>query len=495
MKATVLWIFIMLAAVLLSGTTGYTQVPGTINYQGRLTGTGGAPLDTTVNMVFTIYTASSGGTALWTETRTGVVVADGLFSVALGSVNPINLSVFGGADRWLGIKVGTDAEMTPRALLSAAPYAQVASWAKTSDTADYAMAGAASGWTDNGANVVLQSSSDNVGIGTNAPQYKLHVAGTILMDNAVDQGVELRFAENGLRKWGIFYAPSDGRDLSIYDDMGNRYLMTFDSGTGFVGIGTRTPTVPLDVAGKIKCSDDLSATERIFIDGVGGDNAEMRLLEDGVGKWGMFFRPSDHRRLSIYDDMANRYVMTFDSGTGFVGIGTGTPVATLDVNGRARVASSLLVGDTMTCDIVKITGGADLAEPFDLHNAETIQPGMLLVIDPANPGKLTVANAPYDHCVAGVVSGAGGIAPGLVMGQAETIASGKYPVAMTGRVYCLADADRAPIRPGDLLTTSAVPGHAMRVTDFDRAQGAVIGKAMTALESGRGLVLVLVSLQ
>jgi len=65
----------------------------------------------------------------------------------------------------------------------------------------------------------------------------------------------------------------------------------------------------------------------------------------------------------------------------------------------------------------------------------------------------------YDKRVAGVVSGAGGI------------------------------------KPGDLLTTSDVPGHAMKATDFVRWQGAVIGKAMSALESGEGLVLVLVNLQ
>ena len=59
---------------------------------------------------------------------------------------------------------------------------------------------------------------------------------------------------------------------------------------------------------------------------------------------------------------------------------------------------------------------------------------------------------------------------------------------------------RAPSGPnaiavGDLLTTSGLPGHAMRVTDHGRANGAVLGKAMTALDEGTGLVLVLVSLQ
>ena len=51
------------------------------------------------------------------------------------------------------------------------------------------------------------------------------------------------------------------------------------------------------------------------------------------------------------------------------------------------------------------------------------------------------------------------------------------------------------IQPGDLLTTSATPGHAMRVGDYDQGQGAILGKAMSRLEEGKGLVLVLVSLQ
>jgi hypothetical protein len=66
---------------------------------------------------------------------------------------------------------------------------------------------------------------------------------------------------------------------------------------------------------------------------------------------------------------------------------------------------------------------------------------------------------------------------------------------MTGRVWCREDAGYGAIAPGDLLTTSATPGHAMRATDVSRRAGAVIGKAMTSLEGGRGLVLVLVSLQ
>ena len=62
-------------------------------------------------------------------------------------------------------------------------------------------------------------------------------------------------------------------------------------------------------------------------------------------------------------------------------------------------------------------------------------------------------------------------------------------------MYALADATAGAIKPGDLLTTSGTPGHVMRASDSDRRSGAVLGKAMTGLKDGKGLVLVLVSLQ
>ncbi len=147
-------------------------------------------------------------------------------------------------------------------------------------------------------------------------------------------------------------------------------------------------------------------------------------------------------------------------------------------------------------DELQITGGSDLSENFDLAPTDVlVEPGMILSIDPERPGQLAVSTQPYDHKVAGIISGADGVKPGLIMGQRGTIADGAYPVALTGRVYCLADASEHPIQPGDLLTTSAIPGHAMKVTDHGKASGAIIGKAMTSLEGGQGKVLVLVSLQ
>jgi hypothetical protein len=68
-------------------------------------------------------------------------------------------------------------------------------------------------------------------------------------------------------------------------------------------------------------------------------------------------------------------------------------------------------------------------------------------------------------------------------------------VALTGRVYCKAEAISNPIEPGDLLTASDIRGHAMKAVDPEASHGVVLGKAMSALKGEKGLVLVLVSLQ
>ncbi|EFK10437.1 conserved hypothetical protein [delta proteobacterium NaphS2] len=148
--------------------------------------------------------------------------------------------------------------------------------------------------------------------------------------------------------------------------------------------------------------------------------------------------------------------------------------------------------------ILEIRGGADISERFDVNKgAEKLDPlpGMVVSIDPGRPGGLMLAQQIYDRKVVGIISGAGGIETGMVLGQTGTIANGSRAVAISGRVYCLADAENGPIKPGDLLTTSNVPGHAMRVNDYSRAQGAILGKAMSPLDKGKGLVLVLVTLQ
>ena len=177
-------------------------------------------------------------------------------------------------------------------------------------------------------------------------------------------------------------------------------------------------------------------------------------------------------------------------GGGFLRLfkGDGSVGLTLqaDVNGESKI----------TTQVLQITGGSDLSEQFNIIAARKIlEPGMIVCIDPDHPGQLVTSSKAYDRTVAGIMSGAGGVKPGMLMGQQGTAADGKYPVALSGRVYCAADVSNGAIRPGDLLTTSNTPGHAMKVTDYGKAHGSVIGKAMSPLDKGAGLVLVLVSLQ
>ena len=149
--------------------------------------------------------------------------------------------------------------------------------------------------------------------------------------------------------------------------------------------------------------------------------------------------------------------------------------------------------------VIEIRGaGNDIAEGLKINSAgQDVEPGMVVSISLDKPGEMELSSRPYQRTVAGIISGAGDRHVGLQLGNSEEVAAGLLtPVALTGQVWCFVDTSTGAVAPGDLLTTSATVGHAMKVSDYARAQGAVIGKAMTGLAQGeQGLVLVLVSLQ
>lgn len=147
---------------------------------------------------------------------------------------------------------------------------------------------------------------------------------------------------------------------------------------------------------------------------------------------------------------------------------------------------------TVSLGVLQITGGSDLAENFEVGG--TVKPGMIVAINPNNAEKLVLARGAYNRRVVGVISGANNLSAGMVLPNLDQKGPA-MPVALSGRVWVYADATKNSIIAGDLLTTAAIPGHAMKVTNFKRANGAVIGKALTSLKSGTGLVLVLVNLQ
>jgi hypothetical protein len=165
--------------------------------------------------------------------------------------------------------------------------------------------------------------------------------------------------------------------------------------------------------------------------------------------------------------------------------------ATLTLNNEGGDVSIAPQGTTIV-RVLQITG-ADVAERFPTN--DKAEPGMVMEIDPDNAGKLRIARGAYNRRVAGVVSGAGNLPVGAVLGNLTAGDNGP-PVALSGRVWVMCDAGQRSVEIGDLMTTADLPGHAMAVCDNDRANGAMIGKAMTKLAQGeKGLVLVLVNLQ
>jgi hypothetical protein len=127
----------------------------------------------------------------------------------------------------------------------------------------------------------------------------------------------------------------------------------------------------------------------------------------------------------------------------------------------------------------------DVAEYMPVTGS--IEPGTVLVI--AKGGTLQPSTIPYDTRVAGIVS----TAPGVSLGTKADGNPGEALIAVAGRVPCRVDASNGPIVEGDLLTTSSRPGHAMKATD--PKIGTILGKAMGSLESGTGLIEVIVTLQ
>lgn len=325
-------------------------------------------------------------------------------------------------------------------------------------------------WSISGNNIYY--TSGNVGIGTDNPQYPLDVAGRINLNKGIN-GIAL--SVNGAE--ALWY---DGTTSTFSWGYGGKRNLFYDN----VSIGWNIPLGRIDIQGGADNTGANDPNAMAFQWRNGGYRHWIRTRHNAALGWGNAFDFYVNNSTSADGSKApgtgSLHVMTLDSGN--VGIGTENPVYKLDVKG------------TTATDALVIRGGADLAEPFSISDVNEIPKGALVVIDEENPGRLKMSNCPYDKRVAGVVSGAGGLNPGLTLSQRGIVENG-INVALSGRVYALADCSNGAIKPGDMLTTSSIQGHAMKATDRERSYGAVIGKAMSSLEQDRGLVLVLVSLQ
>ncbi len=172
-------------------------------------------------------------------------------------------------------------------------------------------------------------------------------------------------------------------------------------------------------------------------------------------------------------------------------VGTNDNPAGIGIFGKGGRLAARFEGDVEVTGDIRLVN-ADCAEDFDIAAAESIEPGAVMVL--GEEGVLRQSEESYDKRVAGVISGAGDLKPGIVLDKKHARLNRK-PLALMGKVCCKVDASYAPIHVGGLLTTSPTPGYAMKADDPLRAFGCVMGKALRSLPSGQGLIPVLVALQ
>jgi len=491
--------FTMLLMLAISGLAEAAAVGYSFKYQGSLSDGGTTPTGP-YDFRCTLWDASSGGTQSGpTLTLDDQQVTSGIFTLDLD----FGSNAYVGAARWLQVELRQGASSgayttLPRQQLTPTPFAIGLSLPHfQAFNSSGPLIGAFNTGTGHGAEFISGGTALNYGV--------YGITGSIGTFAAGVRGEAIGSSGQTIGVQGVSTASDNGTGLVGTGSATGAYITgTGENSTGVYAFGQsralyaeNTATGPaisargtgIDTSNAVVIATNVGQGTAFY--GIGNGptrtRATMRLRNthaDGMCQWST--NASAQATAHFQNDGAGQvlWLERNNSGNFIQAYGGGQNKFWVDYDGVTHTR------------VLEILGGADLSERFEVGESEAkIEPGMVVSIDPDHEGRLELARTPYDHRVAGVVSGAGGVGPGLLMGHDGTVASGDLPVALTGRVYCRATASNGPIRPGDLLTTSSVPGRCMRVDDLARAQGAILGKAMGSLESGEGLVLVLVGLQ
>jgi len=494
-------------------------------YQGKLTDAGN-PANGNYDLQFKLFDALAGGVQQGaTLVRTPVTASAGNFTVTLD----FGAAVFTGADRYLEIgvrpagSVNAYTVLSPRQAVTPTPYA-IRSMNATQlggvDASQYVTTSTVGNAfikndtaLQSGANFNIDGNGfvgGNVGIGTTSSVSKLTVQGTgygITHTSgagvgAVTLGTFITTAVGGSGGFGT----KSNHPLNFFTNNGFSQMTLDTNGNVGIGIDPSFKLHVLSTTGGLSAIYGESATGR----GVWGKSTSSRGVYgesvSNVGVWGKASTGTGVFGESAAVSLTAGGVYGLGTASGSIGVigesnlgfGVGVFGVTASAAGfggyfrNSGGGSSLIAEGTARIGVLQIDGGSDLAEKFEV--TDETKPGMVVAIDPQNAGRLTVSRSAYNRRVAGIISGANNLSAGMVLPNLAD-AKDAQPVALSGRVWVYCDATKNAIQPGDLLTTSATPGHAMKVINHKRAQGAIIGKAMTELKSGQGLVLVLVTLQ
>lgn len=467
-RVLVLGMSMATAVLSLNVARARADVPTRMNFAAVLKDSTGALLNGTYTLTFEIFDgAGAGAVSQWgPETPPPLNIVDGVVLRKLGNQIPIDHTVFDDASRFMEVTIalgGGPPTILSRVKISTSAYAH------RIGTVDGAAAGNMEGamtLEDGGVpRVDLGVVDGSLKLRRSDERIAVQLSSELTMsNNAAELSLHASDDQDDNRETVELLAKSDSAD-----DAGGQLVLRKLLEDG----GQRTTV-------RIMAADEQQTAGF----GMGGYLEIMKASGDPYfvvsGGSNNAFAPNYVR----IGDPEGRHLKLDDTG-----------FSAYDLSAPTVATASLSSSEgKLTVRCLEITGGCDLSEQFEITGGALVQAGMVVSVDPSRPGKLRLSSEAYDSTVAGIVSGAGNVRTGLIMSQKGTL-EGRHPVALTGRVYCLADTTNGAIKPGDLLTTSSRHGHAMKVTDHARSQGAIIGKAMTGLNEPTGSVLVLVSLQ
>lgn len=420
-----------------------TVVPGAIGIQGRLTNASGTPLNGSYSITFRLYDVESDGTSLCADTNT-VNVENGLFN----SYIDYCYDDLWGQKVWLGVKVGTDAEMEPRQVIYPVPYAlTLKPGAVISGTADPVLTALASGSGDDDAFLAV---ADGTGEAVQA-----EATGGVGVAAFSDSFLAIQAYSYNTATYPALFgcAASSNGTCDPQRDDNPAGVMGYSSNEGGDGVHGETNAI----AGR----------------GVYGTNSAGGIAVAGYSN---SVTTVGHLYPTLYLVQGNSEGDFVVGGTSF----GGTRYWRVD-----RAGTGYFNGGTQA-------SGADFAEQIAVTGSEAdYRPGDVLIISPDADRVVELSAEAYSTAVIGVYSSD----PAVLAGAPDTddpLAG--IPVAVVGIVPCKVSAENGPIQRGDLLVTAATPGHAMRAGEAP-PQGSVLGKALQPLEEGTGVITILVTLQ
>jgi hypothetical protein len=234
------------------------SVPSIIAYQGILTDASGNPVaDGTYQVTFRGYTEATGGSAVAQFGPNPVTTVRGLFVSQLANWG----SFFrGNRDVWIGVQVGSNAELTPRVRLTAVPYAFAADFADTARALllPYLTTTSAAGVPAIGVTNTATAGWGIVGV-TNAPSTVNIYAGVRGRSTAATDGIGVYGDANGARSVGVFGSSTN---------QGVTGFTTSASGTGMAAINANSGGTAIEIEGGIKVT---GTTRPAFVVGTGGN--------------------------------------------------------------------------------------------------------------------------------------------------------------------------------------------------------------------------------